>query len=46
MTVSGAIATMRACKLYDYEKHQWLDFDGIPTAPPINLAARGAQLTG
>lgn len=44
MTVSGAIATMRACKLYDYEKHQWLDFDGVPTAPPINLAARGAQL--
>jgi len=45
MTVSGAIATMRACKLYDYEKHQWLDFDGIPTAPPINLAARGARVS-
>lgn len=43
MTVSGAIATMRACKLYDYEKHQWLDFEGVPTAPPIDLKARGAQ---
>jgi omega-6 fatty acid desaturase (delta-12 desaturase) len=42
MTVSGALATMKACKLYDYDKHQWLDFDGNPTAPPINLAARAA----
>ncbi len=25
------LATMRRCKLYDYEKQQWLDFDGKPT---------------
>jgi omega-6 fatty acid desaturase (delta-12 desaturase) len=23
---------LRACKLYDYERHRWLDFDGRPTA--------------
>jgi omega-6 fatty acid desaturase (delta-12 desaturase) len=25
--------TLRDCRLYDYEKHQWLDFDGKPTGP-------------
>lgn len=42
LSLSGTIATMRACKLYDFDKHQWLDFDGKPTAPPIDLAKRGA----
>ncbi len=28
------VHTLRCCKLYDYERHQWLDFDGQPTAPP------------
>lgn len=42
MTVRGAIATLNMCKLYDYEKHQWLDFDGNPTSEPIRLDARGA----
>lgn len=41
MSLQGAIATMKACKLYDFENHQWLDFEGIPTASPINLSARG-----
>ncbi len=27
--------TLRRCKLYDYERHQWLDFQGRPTAAPI-----------
>ena len=36
------LRTLRTCKLYDYDKHQWLDFAGNPSAPPINLAARGA----
>jgi len=26
--------TLRRCKLYDYEAHCWLDFDGRPTAAP------------
>ena len=42
LSLWGALATMNACKLYDYEKHQWLDFDGKPTAPPIKLDARAA----
>jgi omega-6 fatty acid desaturase (delta-12 desaturase) len=34
-------ATMRACKLYDFEKHQWLDFDGKPTTAPMDLGRSG-----
>jgi omega-6 fatty acid desaturase (delta-12 desaturase) len=25
--------TLRDCKLYDYETHRWLDFEGNPTGP-------------
>ena len=28
----------RACKLFDFEKKQWTDFDGNPTAAPIDLS--------
>jgi len=42
MSLRGIIATMNACKLYDFEKNQWLDFKGKPTANRINLSARGA----
>jgi omega-6 fatty acid desaturase (delta-12 desaturase) len=31
------IETLAACKLYDFEQHQWLDFNGRPTTKPINL---------
>jgi omega-6 fatty acid desaturase (delta-12 desaturase) len=27
--------TMRRCKLYDYERHRWLRFDGSPTSDPL-----------
>jgi acyl-lipid omega-6 desaturase (Delta-12 desaturase) len=27
--------TLKACKLYDYRRHCWLDFDGNPTSKPI-----------
>lgn len=27
--------TLRRCKLYDYERHRWLDFDGNPTGEPL-----------
>jgi len=27
--------TMRRCKLYDYDGHRWLDFDGRPTSEPL-----------
>src|SRR5262245_55795513 len=26
---------LRCCKLYDYESHTWVDFDGRPTTPKI-----------
>lgn len=39
MSLKGLIATMNACKLYDYDNHQWLDFDGKPTAPRISVDA-------
>jgi omega-6 fatty acid desaturase (delta-12 desaturase) len=29
-----------ACKLYDFENHQWLRFDGQPSAEPIDLSRR------
>jgi omega-6 fatty acid desaturase (delta-12 desaturase) len=29
--------TMRLCKLYDYEKKCWLNFDGTPTTSPIRF---------
>jgi omega-6 fatty acid desaturase (delta-12 desaturase) len=28
----------RACKLYDFERKCWTDFDGTPTTEPIALA--------
>ncbi len=42
LSLSGVLRTLRTCKLYDFERHQWLDFNGQPTALPINLAARNA----
>jgi omega-6 fatty acid desaturase (delta-12 desaturase) len=35
--------TLRRCKLYDYERHRWLDFDGQPTSEPILRRAVAAQ---
>ena len=29
------IDTMRRCKLYDWDNHQWLDFSGNPTGPSL-----------
>jgi omega-6 fatty acid desaturase (delta-12 desaturase) len=34
------IDTMRRCKLYDWDNHRWLDFDGTPTTDPIPLRRR------
>jgi acyl-lipid omega-6 desaturase (Delta-12 desaturase) len=34
-TWKGFFATIATCKLYDYEAHRWLDFDGTPTTPPL-----------
>ena len=40
-SLAGTLRTMRTCKLYDFDRHQWLDFAGNPTAPSIRLDARG-----
>lgn len=32
---------MRRCRLYDYDEHRWLDYDGRPTSPRL-LPQRGA----
>ena len=40
--------TMRRCKLYDYDRHRWLGFDGKPTAEVTAAPARTvpAHVTG
>ncbi|MGH8597677.1 MAG: fatty acid desaturase family protein, partial [Gammaproteobacteria bacterium] len=38
-TLSLLINNMRACRLYDFESHRWLDFDGTPTTTASNLLA-------
>jgi omega-6 fatty acid desaturase (delta-12 desaturase) len=30
-TLRAFLDTLRKCKLYDFENHRWLDFDGKPT---------------
>lgn len=30
-TLRSFLDTLRRCKLYDFDKHRWLDFDGRPT---------------
>jgi acyl-lipid omega-6 desaturase (Delta-12 desaturase) len=37
----GMSNTFRCCQLYDYDRHQWLSFDGIPTTPPRSLEREG-----
>ena len=35
--------TLRRCKLYDYERNRWIDYDGKPTAAsPVSPAQRAA----
>jgi omega-6 fatty acid desaturase (delta-12 desaturase) len=43
MSLRRAIETLRACKLYDFEKHQWLDFDGRPTTGPLAVGPRASN---
>lgn len=35
MRLSGVLHTLKACKLYDFEARQWLDFAGVPTTAPL-----------
>jgi omega-6 fatty acid desaturase (delta-12 desaturase) len=36
-TIGAYRAVYRACKLFDYERKQWTDFSGNPTAVPIDM---------
>ncbi|MFL6718969.1 MAG: fatty acid desaturase family protein [Burkholderiaceae bacterium] len=38
MRLSRVLYTLRVCKLYDFERHQWQDFNGVPTTSPLNIA--------
>lgn len=37
LTPASYLAVTRACKLYDFERRCWTDFQGRPTAPAIEL---------
>lgn len=37
MSFRRTLATLKTCKLYDFDKHQWLDFNGRPTTKPLAL---------
>lgn len=39
-SIRGLLKTIQSCKLYDYTRHQWLDFNGKPTTPALAAATR------
>ena len=41
-TFAGMAHTFRVCQLYDFERHQWLSFEGIPTTEPRKLSSEVA----
>jgi acyl-lipid omega-6 desaturase (Delta-12 desaturase) len=43
MSLRRVAETLRTCKLYDFERHQWLDFHGRPTTPPLALGRADAE---
>jgi omega-6 fatty acid desaturase (delta-12 desaturase) len=46
-TIRQYLKTLRVCRLYDYEKHQWTDFDGTPTSPSgLNVLAQQVMPAG
>ena len=38
-TLGGFFNTLRTCRLFDYENHRWLDWDGRPTTGPLLVKA-------
>jgi omega-6 fatty acid desaturase (delta-12 desaturase) len=36
-TLGGFRRTLKTCRLYDYDTHQWLDYDGVPLSEPIQF---------
>ena len=45
-TFAGMARTFRTCQLYDFERHQWLRFDGTPTTQPRELSREVMQAVG
>ena len=45
-TFEGMARTFRTCQLYDFERHQWLSFDGAPTTQPRALSREVMQAVG
>ena len=37
-TFAGMARTFRTCQLYDFDRHQWLSFDGAPTTAARDLS--------
>src|SRR5262249_12444462 len=35
LTPSYVLRILRTCRLYDYARRQWLDYDGMPTSPAL-----------
>ncbi len=35
LTPLYVLRILRTCRLYDYERRQWLDYDGTPTSSPL-----------
>jgi len=40
-SVSAFLRTLRTCRLYDYDRHRWLDWDGTPLTPSLLAPGRG-----
>jgi acyl-lipid omega-6 desaturase (Delta-12 desaturase) len=34
-TVRTFLRMFRTCRLYDYESHRWVDYDGTPLTEPL-----------
>jgi acyl-lipid omega-6 desaturase (Delta-12 desaturase) len=35
LTPGYVLRILRTCRLYDYERRQWLDYDGTPSSPAL-----------
>jgi omega-6 fatty acid desaturase (delta-12 desaturase) len=37
-TFRNFLQTLRTCRLYDFEDHRWVDYDGTPLSDPLLLS--------
>jgi omega-6 fatty acid desaturase (delta-12 desaturase) len=42
-TFASYFNTLRTCRLYDYQNHHWLDWDGQPTSDRIAFQGKGGN---